>query len=84
MNSDRSPAIARKWITPIRLFLSLVVLGSMAYIFFHLGELKVTHLIIFIPMAAVVSMVFMDCKMSERYWQEQDKKRENESGRPGQ
>ena len=80
--STTPPAIKRSWIMPIRLALSLVVLGCMAYIFFNIGDLEVTHVIIFIPVAAVVSMVFLDCKMSERYWNEQDKLKNSGENNP--
>ena len=73
-NSSEKPAIPRQWIVPIRLAVYVVLAGCAAYIFFNVRDLEITHLFIFLPIALVAGMAALDCKMSEKYWQQQDKK----------
>ena len=70
-NSDK-PALPRQWIVPIRLTIYVVLAGCAAYIFFNVRDLEITHLFIFLPIALIAGMAALDCKMSEKYWQEQD------------
>jgi len=62
------PALPQSWITPIRLLVYIVLAGCSAYIYFNVKDLELTHLFIFLPVAAVSAMVLLDCKMSNAYW----------------
>lgn len=73
INKNEKPALPRKWIVPIRLAVYVVLAGCSAYIYYYARELEWTHLIIFLPVAAVSAMVLLDCKFSENHWKEQDK-----------
>lgn len=73
-NSNEKPALPRKWLVPIRLAVYVVLAGCSAYIYYYARDLEWTHLLIFLPIAAVAGMVLLDCKFSENYWKEQDKK----------
>ena len=66
------PALPRKWIAPIRLAVYIVLAGCSAYIYFNTRELELTHLFIFLPVAAVAAMALLDCRVSENYWKQQD------------
>lgn len=73
-SSDSSrPALPRKWIVPIRLAVYSVLAGCSAYIYFNVRDLELTHLFIFLPVAAVGAMALLDCRVSENYWQQQDR-----------
>lgn len=67
------PALPRKWIVPIRLAVYSVLAGCSAYIYFNVRDLEFTHLFIFLPVAAVGAMALLDCRVSENYWQQQDR-----------
>lgn len=74
---DNKPALPRPWIAPIRLCIYIVLAGCSAYIYFNAHELELSHLFIFLPVAAVAAMVLLDCRMSENYWQQQDRAQRN-------
>jgi len=78
-NKDK-PALPKKWIVPIRLAVYVVLAGCSAYIYFNVRDLEWTHLIIFLPVAAVAAMALMDCRFSENYWKEQDAKNDSSKG----
>ena len=69
---EDKPALPRKWIVPIRLAVYSVLAGSSAYIYYNARDLELTHLFIFLPVAAVAAMALLDCKISENYWKTQD------------
>ena len=70
LNENKKPALPRKWIVPIRLAVYVVLAGCSAYIYYYARDLELTHLIIFLPVAAVAAMVLLDCKFSEKHWNE--------------
>ncbi|NOY62748.1 MAG: hypothetical protein GXP10_06305 [Gammaproteobacteria bacterium] len=77
------PALPRKWILPIRLAACVAILAAIAFIFFNIDNLEMSHLFIFVPIAGVCSMALLDCRMSEAYWakvdvEEKRKKKEKE------
>jgi len=72
-DQGKKPALPRQWIAPIRLLIYVVLAACSAYIYYNAQDLDITHLMIFLPIAAVAAMVLLDCRMSENYWQEQDK-----------
>ena len=76
-NQDK-PALPRKWLVPIRLAVYVVLAGCSAYIYYNARDLEWTHILIFLPVAAVAGMVLLDCKFSENYWKEQDAKSKSE------
>ena len=67
INKDK-PALPKKWIFPIRLAVYVVLAGCSAYIYFNARDLEMTHLFIFLPVAAVAAMALLDCRFSEDYW----------------
>lgn len=71
MSEKTKPALPEKWITPIRLGIVLVLAACSAYIFFNVRDLQYTHYIVFMIIAVVCSMAWLDCKMSLRYWEQQ-------------
>ena len=73
-NDKEKPALPRKWIIPIRLAVYAGLAGCSAYIYFNARDLELTHLFIFLPVAAVAAMALLDCKFSENYWKEQEQK----------
>lgn len=73
-NNNEKPALPRKWLVPIRLAVYVVLAGCSAYIYYNARDLEWTHLLIFLPVAAVAGMVLLDCKFSENYWKEQETK----------
>ena len=74
VNKQGKPALPRKWIVPIRLAVYVVLAGCSAYIYYNARDLEWTHLLIFLPVAAVAGMVLLDCKFSENHWKERDNK----------
>lgn len=76
-SAGQKPALPRKWIVPIRLLVYVVLAGCSAYIYFNSQDLKLTHLFIFLPVAAVAAMALLDCRMSENYWAQQDKEQKS-------
>ena len=78
-NKDK-PALPRKWIVPIRLAIYVVLAGCSAYIYFNVRDLEITHLFIFLPVAAVAAMVLLDCRFSESYWKDQDAGKNSSKG----
>lgn len=76
-SDQEKPALPRKWLVPIRLGVYVVLAGCSAYIYYNARDLEWTHLLIFLPVAAVAGMVLLDCKFSENYWKEQDLKQED-------
>jgi len=79
MRETNKPALPEKWITPIRLAIVLVLAACSAYIFFNVRDLKFTHYIVLMTIAVVCSMAWLDCKMSLRYWQEQQRNNDKPS-----
>ena len=71
-NEKDKPALPRKWIVPIRLAVYVVLAGCSAYIYFNARDLELTHLFIFLPVAAVAAMALLDCRFSETYWKKQE------------
>lgn len=71
------PALPRKWIVPIRLAVYVVLAGCSAYIYYNARDLEFTHLFIFLPIAAVAAMALLDCRISEDYWNKQDRQQDN-------
>jgi hypothetical protein len=70
-NQKDKPALPKNWIIPIRLAVYLVLAGCSAYIYFNVRDLELTHLFIFLPVAAVGAMALLDCRFSEDYWKKQ-------------
>jgi hypothetical protein len=47
--------------------------GCSAFVYFNVRDLQAIQIIILLSIVLVCAMVWMDCKMSERYWEEQEK-----------
>ena len=71
--NNKRPALPRKWITPIKLAVMAALAGCSAFLYFNVRDLQTTQIIILISIVLVCAMVWMDCKMSERYWTDQEK-----------
>jgi hypothetical protein len=75
--SKQKPALPRKWITSIKLAVMASLAGCSAFVYFNGSDLQTSHLVILVPIVLVSAMAWMDCKMSERYWNERDKAAQN-------
>jgi hypothetical protein len=76
---DQKPALPRQWIVPIRLAVYVALAACAAYLYFNYQDMEWTELLILLPIIMVAAMVELDCKMSNRYWEEQDKAARNNS-----
>jgi len=72
---QKSSALPKAWIVPIRLGIYSVLAACSAYIYFNVGDLGVTHYLVIISIVAVAAMALLDCKVSDAHW----KKVESES-----
>jgi tryptophan-rich sensory protein len=77
-NNDQSPntkkpALPKKWIVPIKLAVMAALAGCSAFVYFNVRDLQTTQIVILLSIVLVCAMVWLDCKMSERYWEEQEK-----------
>ena len=75
------PALPRQWIVPIRLAVYVVLAACAVYLYFNYEDMEWSELLILLPIIMVAAMVELDCKMSNKYWLEQDKTG-NESHNP--
>lgn len=67
------PALPRQWIVPLRLLVYAVLAGCAAYVYFNYQDMKWSEILILMPIVMVAAMLALDCKMSDAYWQAQDK-----------
>lgn len=79
LSDKKSSALPESWIVPIRLGIYAVLAACSAYIYFNVGDLKVTHYLILISIAAVAAMALLDCRVSDDYWQKEAAKEKNEN-----
>ena len=70
---NQKPALPRKWIVPLRFAVYLVLAACSAYLYFNYKDMEWTEILILLPVIMVAAMVELDCKMSNKYWQEQEK-----------
>lgn len=70
--TTRRPALPEKWLVPLRLGIYAVLAACSAFVYFNARDLEGTHLMILVPIVIVCAMALMDCKLSERYWKEQN------------
>ncbi len=70
---NKKPALPRKWIVPIKLAVMAALAGCSAFVYLNVRDLQTTQILILLSIVAVCAMVWMDCKMSERYWDDQEK-----------
>lgn len=76
---EKSSALPKAWLVPIRLGIYSVLAACSGYIYFNVGDLELTHYLIIIPIVAVSAMALLDCRVSGEYWrrleavQKQDK-----------
>ncbi len=70
---QKSSALPKAWIVPIRLGIYLVLAVCSAYIYFNVGDLGVTHYLVIISIVAVAAMALLDCKVSDTYWKKMEK-----------
>jgi tryptophan-rich sensory protein len=72
-SNNKKPALPKKWIVPIKLAVMAALAGCSAFIYFNVRDIQTTQIVILVSIVLVCAMVWMDCKMSERYWEEQEK-----------
>ena len=77
--NTKRPALPKKWIVPIKLAVMAALAGCSAFVYFNVNDLQTTHMIILMPIVLVSAMAWMDCKMSERYWNDKDNTKAKES-----
>ena len=70
---NKRPALPKKWIVPIKLAVMAALAGCSAFVYFNVRDIQTTQIVILLSIVLVCAMVWMDCKMSERYWEEQEK-----------
>lgn len=80
MSSDeqKSSALPKAYIVPIRLAIYSVLAACSGYIYFNVGDLVLTHYLIIISIVAVSAMALLDCRVSDDYWKRESGKN-NES-----
>lgn len=78
--SNKKPALPEKWIVPIKLTVMAALAGCSAFVYFNVRDLQTTHMLILLPIVLVSAMAWMDCKMSEHYWNGQRNGLRNEQG----
>jgi hypothetical protein len=74
---QKSSALPRAWIVPIRLGIYSVLAASSAYIYFNVGDLGITHYLVIVSIVAVAAMALLDCKVSDAHWKKVDKANES-------
>jgi hypothetical protein len=74
---QKSSALPKAWIVPIRLGIYSVLAACSAYIYFNVGELGVTHYLVIVSIVAVAAMALLDCKVSDAHWKKIDKANES-------
>lgn len=74
MSERKNSALPRKWIVPIRLGIYSVLAACSGYIYFKLGELEFTHYLVIIVIVAVSAMALLDCRVSDDFWQADDRR----------
>ena len=70
--NNKRPALPKKWIVPIKLAVMAALAGCSAFVYLNVRDLQTTQIVILLSIVLVCAMVWMDCKMSERYWEEQE------------
>lgn len=68
-----SSALPKQWITPIRLGIYSVLATCSGYIYFNVGDMQLTHYLVIISIVAVSAMALLDCRVSNDYWQRQQR-----------
>lgn len=72
-NEQKSSALPKAWIVPIRLAIYSVLAACSAYVYFNVGDLGLTHYLVIISIVAVAAMALLDCKVSEAHWKKIEK-----------
>lgn len=72
LGKRQKPALPKKWIVPIKLAVMSALACCSAFVYFNVHDLQITQMLILGTIVMVCAMVWMDCKMSERYWNEQE------------
>lgn len=72
-SNNKKPALPKKWIVPIKLAVMAALAGCSAFVYFNVHDLQTTQIVMLLSIVLVCAMVWLDCKMSERYWEEQGK-----------
>lgn len=80
-DNDRSSALPKAWIIPIRLGIYSLLAACSAYIYFNLGELEFTHYLVIVSVVAVLAMALLDCRVSDDYWRKREAQEETDKRR---
>jgi len=78
---QKSSALPKEWLVPIRLGIYSVLAACSAYIFFNVGEMGITHYLVIISIVAVASMALLDCKVSDAHWKKVEKASQSTDGK---
>ena len=70
---EKSSALPKVWIVPIRLGIYSVLAGCSAFIYFNIGDLEFTHYLVIVTIVAVAAMALLDCRVSDDYWKKLEK-----------
>jgi hypothetical protein len=78
-NEQKSSALPKAYIVPIRLGIYSVLAACSGFVYFNVGDLVLTHYLIIVSIVAVSAMVLLDCRVSDDYWKREAVKN-NDSG----
>ena len=80
-NKQKSSALPKAYIVPIRLGIYSVLAACSAFIYFNVGDLVLTHYLIIVSIVAVSAMALLDCRVSDDYWKREEAKSNELSGK---
>lgn len=74
-NEQKSSALPKAYIVPIRLGIYSVLAACSGFIYFNVGDLVLTHYLIIVSIVAVSAMALLDCRVSDDYWKREESKK---------
>ena len=77
---QKSSALPKAYIVPIRLGIYSVLAACSGFIYFNVGDLVLTHYLIIVSIVAVSAMALLDCRVSDDYWKREEAKNNGEAG----
>ena len=80
-NKQKSSALPKAYIVPIRLGIYSVLAACSGFIYFNVGDLVLTHYLIIVSIVAVSAMALLDCRVSDDYWKGEEAKNNELSGK---
>ena len=80
-NKQKSSALPKGYIVPIRLGVYSVLAACSGFIYFNVGDLVLTHYLIIVSIVAVSAMALLDCRVSDEYWKREEAKNSESSSK---